>query len=138
MPTRQKGKPAARARKARLPQRRQSTDRRGRAASSCSARDGLPTWAYKLIEECEREDMQRAVLLARYTGQRQSDVLRMAPSDIKDSGIVVVQQKTGKELWVPLHPDLRDALEGWQGSPYVLDRKGNSYTPDRFRAAWAS
>ena len=81
--------------------------------------------------------MQRAVLLARYTGQRQADVLRMSPSDIEDGGINVVQQKTGKELWVPLHPDLRGALEGWHSSPYVLDRKGNGYTSDRFRAGWA-
>jgi integrase len=96
-----------------------------------------PSWAFKLINECGREDIKRAVLLARYTGQRQADVLRMTPRDIEDGGIVVVQQKTGKELWVPLHPDLRGALEGWGSSPYVLDRKGKSYTSDRFRAAWA-
>jgi integrase len=83
-----------------------------------------PAWAYKLIEECGREDMQRAVLLARYTGQRQADVLRMGPGDIEDGGIVVVQQKTGKELWVPLHPELRGALEGWDSSPYVVNRRG--------------
>ena len=63
--------------------------------------------AYKLIGECGKEDFQRAVLLARYTGQRQTDVLRMSPNDIEDGGINVVQQKTGKELWVPLHPGLR-------------------------------
>ena len=74
-----------------------------------------PAWAYKLIEECGREDMQRAVLLARYTGQSQADVLRMSPSDIEDGGINVVQQKTGKELWVPLHPDLRGAMRGLGG-----------------------
>ena len=96
-----------------------------------------PAWAYKLIEECGREDMQRAVLLARYTGQRQADVLRMSPSDIDDGGINVTQQKTGKELWVPLHPNLRIVLEGWAGSPYVLNRKGKPYTSDRFRTAWA-
>ena len=76
-----------------------------------------PAWAYKLIEEHAREDTQRAVLLARYTGQRQADVLRMAPSNIEDGGINVTQQKTGKELWVPLHPDLRDALEKWTARP---------------------
>jgi integrase len=79
-----------------------------------------PAWAYKLIDECEREDIQRAVLLARFTGQRQADVLRMSPGDIEDGGINVVQQKTGKELWVPLHPDLRGALESWSSSPYVV------------------
>ena len=96
-----------------------------------------PVWAFKLIDECGREDIQRAVLLARFTGQRQADVLRMSPNDIEDGGINVVQQKTGKELWVPLHPDLRGALEGWCSSPYVVNRKGEPYTPERFRSAWA-
>jgi integrase len=63
-----------------------------------------PLWAYKLIEEHAREDMRRAVILARYTGQRQSGVLRMGPDDMEDGGINVVQQKTGKELWVPCMP----------------------------------
>lgn len=95
-----------------------------------------PAWAYGLIDEHAREDVRRAVLLARYTGQRQEDVLMMAPEHIEDGGIVVVQQKTGKELWVPLHADLRGALEGWSGSPYVLTPKDEPYTPERFRAAW--
>ena len=83
------------------------------------------------------QDIKRAVMLARYTGQRQADVLRIAPEHIEDGGIVVVQQKTGKELWVPLHADLRGALEGWISSPYVVNRKGEYYTPERFRSAWA-
>jgi integrase len=78
------------------------------------------------------------VLLARYTGQRQADVLRMAPEHIEDGGIVVVQQKTGKELWVPLHSDLKTATESWGSSPYVVDRKGKPYTAVRFRAAWSA
>ena len=95
-----------------------------------------PSWAYSLIEEHAREDVQRAVLLARYTGQRQADVLRMSPHHIEDDGINVIQQKTGKQLWVPLHANLRGALTSWDGSPYVRTPKGCSYTPDGFRAAW--
>lgn len=95
-----------------------------------------PVWAYSLIEEHAREDVRRAVLLARYTGQRQSDVLRMAPGDVEDGGINVVQQKTGKELWVPLHDDLVGALEGWSCSPFVQTPKGEAYNTDRFQAAW--
>jgi hypothetical protein len=52
-----------------------------------------PAWAYKLIDECGREDIKSAVLLARHTGQRQADVLRMAPEHIEDGGIVVVQHR---------------------------------------------
>jgi hypothetical protein len=95
-----------------------------------------PAWAYGLIEEHAREDMQRAVLLARYTGQRQADVLRMGPEHVEDGGIFVVQQKTGKQLWLPLHADLKGAVASWSSSPYVHTPKGERYTPDRFRAAW--
>ena len=38
---------------------------------------------------------------------------------------------------MPLHANLRDALERWTGSPYVQTSKGKAYTADRFRAAWA-
>ena len=41
-----------------------------------------PLWAYSLVTEYASEDMLRAVLLARYTGQRQEDVLRMAPEHV--------------------------------------------------------
>jgi len=47
-----------------------------------------------------------------------------------------VQQKTGKELWVPLHADLRAELETWDGSPYVRTPKGTPYGSGAFRAAW--
>jgi integrase len=77
-----------------------------------------PLWAFSLVTEHASEDMLRAVLLARYTGQRQEDVLRMGPGDVEDGGINVVQQKTGKELWLPFHCNLKAALEDWSGSPY--------------------
>jgi len=37
----------------------------------------------------------------------------MGPKDVEDGGINVTQQKTGKELWVPLHDDLGGALDSW-------------------------
>jgi integrase len=95
-----------------------------------------PSWAYALVYEHGREDMRRAVKLACYTGQRQEDVLMMASGHLEDGGIFVVQQKTGKELWIPLHADLRAELETWSSSPYVVTPKGEPYTPERFRAAW--
>ena len=44
------------------------------------------------------------------TGQRIGDVLEMRWSHIQDGGFVVRQNKTGKELWVPILPDLQAAL----------------------------
>ena len=84
--------------------------------------------------------MRRAIWLARYTGQRQADVLRMSKADIEDGGIKVTQQKTGKELWIPLHQDLREEMRSWQVNPpwtFAQDPKGRPYTTDRFREAWS-
>jgi integrase len=88
-----------------------------------------PSWAFKLIDETGREDIKRAVLLARYTGQRQADVLRMNHKDIEDGGILVTQQKTGKELWVPLHPALKDALEGLEQLAVCGEPEGRAVHP---------
>lgn len=45
------------------------------------------------------------------TGQRIGDVLGMRWSDIQEGGFVIRQSKTGKELWVPILPDLQAALD---------------------------
>ena len=45
-----------------------------------------PAWAYELINEHAREDMRRAVLLARHTGQRQADVIRMSRATSRTVG----------------------------------------------------
>lgn len=96
-------------------------------------------WAFRLIETHAREDMSRAVWLARYTGQRQADVIRMSKSDIEDGGTRVIQQKTGKELWIPLHQSLKKEMNRWKVRPpwtFVQTPKGKLYDPERFRAAW--
>ena len=45
------------------------------------------------------------------TGQRIGDVLEMRWSDIQDSAFVIKQNKTSKELWVPILPELQIALD---------------------------
>jgi integrase len=60
----------------------------------------------------------------------------MGPQDVDDGGLNVRQQKTGKQLWVPIHRDLKAAMAGWDGSPFVQKPRGGGYTPDQFRAAW--
>lgn len=56
-----------------------------------------------------RERLAFALLL--YTGQRLSDVVRMTWRHIKDGAIRVRQQKTGAEIDVALHPELRAILK---------------------------
>ena len=48
--------------------------------------------------------------LALYFGHRRSDITQVRPADIEAAGGNVVQQKTGKPLWIPIHPNLRDVL----------------------------
>ncbi|MBU2981980.1 tyrosine-type recombinase/integrase [Lentibacter algarum] len=45
------------------------------------------------------------------TGQRIGDVLEMRWSDIEGGGVVVRQNKTGKELWIPILPELQAVLD---------------------------
>jgi len=93
-----------------------------------------PAWAFDLIESHAAEGLRRAVWLARYTGQRQADVLRMSKADLEDGGIKVKQQKTGKELWIPLHQSLREEMRGWEVTPpwvFVQDAKGCPYSTEQ-------
>ena len=68
------------------------------------------------------------------TPQRQSDVLRMAPGDVEDGGINVVQQKTGRVV----APSRRSGgcAGGLELLPFVQTPKGEAYNTDRSQAAW--
>ncbi len=55
------------------------------------------------------------------TGQRIGDVLEMRWSDIQGGAFVIRQNKTGKELWVPILPELQAALDSAsRHSLYIL------------------
>lgn len=56
-------------------------------------------------------DLRLAVMLALHTGQRISDVVRMAWTNIQDGGITVRQKKTGKQVFIPFTPDLSVEIE---------------------------
>jgi enterobacteria phage integrase len=61
-----------------------------------------------------------AFALHLYTGQRRSDVARMAWTDVADNAINVVQAKTGVRLTIPLHPNLSVALRAWPRKHVVM------------------
>lgn len=70
-------------------------------------------WPEALIEKAleTAEPLTRlAIVLCLYTGQRIGDVCAMERSHIKDDVIQVVQEKTGKTVWVPLHYRLKEEL----------------------------
>jgi enterobacteria phage integrase len=69
------------------------------------------------------------------TGQRRSDVVRMAWSHMtEDSKIAVVQQKTGRRLLIPLHRDLVTALAKAKHEhvTVITTAYGKAFTVDGF------
>jgi integrase len=82
-----------------------------------------------------------AFALHLFTGQRRSDVCKMAWPDVDVAGqsIRVVQAKTGAKLMVPLHAELREALAAWPrkhvailttayGKPFAVAGYGNWFS----------
>jgi len=52
-----------------------------------------------------------ALYLLLFTGQRRSDVVRMGRQHVRVGVVTVVQQKTGTQLEIPVHPTLAAELE---------------------------
>lgn len=85
----------------------------------------IPRWPDTEINkfiETAPEYLSRTLALALYTGQRRSDLVNMEWDDIVDDHIHVIQQKTGKELFIPIHPRLKIMLDGPRKPilPYIL------------------
>lgn len=73
-----------------------------------------------------------AYAMALYTGQRRADLARWTRRhyDATAGTMTVKQEKTGKELAIPMHSALREALEAWKPQHIVLlahpDGRGTS------------
>jgi integrase len=77
--------------------------------------DGHDTWSDEQIAQFEarhpigsRERLAFALLV--HTGQRRSDILRMGRQHIHDGVLTIKQQKTGEEVFIPVHPELAAAI----------------------------
>jgi integrase len=78
-----------------------------------------------------RERLAMALLL--YTGQRSGDVRLMGEQHIEDGGIRVRQQKTGNELLIPIHPELRQVLTAARGHLcFIINNNGSPYSAGGF------
>jgi integrase len=80
-----------------------------------------PPWLDHHVETAikhARPDLARFVVLAAYTGQRISDLVKMRWRHVRTErgfrGIQVVQTKTGKVLWIPLVDDLLPYIDAWE------------------------
>lgn len=78
-----------------------------------------------------------ALELFLWTDQRRCDVHRMGRAQIRDGRLPVVQQKTGKTLWIAVAPQLLEAIVALPKeltSPFcfIVSRKGTAYTKESF------
>lgn len=95
-------------------------------------------WPEPVLEAGLASDHARtrlAVHLLYFTGQRIGDVCKMRWSDVRDGEIYVVQQKTGKRLWIPMLAELREELERTpkRGLSIITERDGKQMTPQVIR-----
>lgn len=101
-------------------------------------------WPEDLVAKgLSNEQLGFPIALLYYTGQRIGDVCKMRWTDIEDGVVHVVQQKTGKELWVPIHSGLGAILEAQPRAVETLlfGPKGKPRRPSTLRAqlqAWAA
>lgn len=112
---------------------------------------------YKEIDRWEESEIDRfcstapahikdAMMLALYTGQRRSDLIRMEWSDYRDGMIHVKQRKTDAELFIPVHPKLKLHLErmaqrprgkyAWAQNRMLLNMYGHPWDGESLRAAF--
>jgi integrase len=63
------------------------------------------------------EPLRRAVMLARYTGQRRGDLCAMRWSQYDGATLRVTQQKTRTPLVIPVAAALRAELDAWRSGP---------------------
>lgn len=76
---------------------------------------GFHTWTEDEIAQYRAHhrlgtNARLAMELMLWTGQRRSDAIRMGRQHIKDGRIHVVQKKGGKGLWLPVAPQLLEAI----------------------------
>lgn len=84
-------------------------------------------WPEDLVEAALKDEkIGLPTALLYFTAQRIGDVCRMRWEDIDGDVIHVRQQKTGKELVIPIHVDLAEALEQAprRGETILADAKG--------------
>jgi integrase len=74
--------------------------------------------------------VRRGIMLALYTGQRGSDVVRLGWTDIDEGGFRLTQRKTKREVWCPIVPELASEMAAWEKlpGPFLRQSDGRPYS----------
>jgi integrase len=100
---------------------------------------GFYTWTEQDIAAFEDKHpigsrARLALALLLYTAQRRADVVKMGRQHVRDGLIHIRQSKTGKTLAIPLHPELRAALDAAAADnmTFLTAANGRPLHPDSF------
>jgi integrase len=101
--------------------------------------DGFQTWSEEDIAVFRRHHAvgtraRLALELLLATAQRRGDVIRMGRQHIRNGVLSIRQNKTGAELKIPVHPDLRIVLDATPSDhlTFLTTASGKSFTSDGF------
>jgi integrase len=105
--------------------------------------DGFHTWTDDEIEQFEAhhpigKKPRLALALLFYTAQRRGDVVRMGRQHIRETPegpvLYVKQRKTGKELLIPIYPELRAVLDATPSEhlTFLVTATGKPYGDNHF------
>ncbi len=85
------------------------------------------------------QQLQLALVLALWTGQRQGDLLRLPWSAYDGSHLRLLQSKTGRRIVMPAGAPLKALLDATERrSPSILTNSyGRPWTSDGFRTSWS-
>lgn len=97
-------------------------------------------WPLALVAQVQNElrpELWNVVAVALYTGQRLGDCLKMRWDQVKDNMIYVKQDKTNKELSIPIHKALNLTLESIprRAVTILTNSKGTPWLSG-FQASW--
>lgn len=90
-------------------------------------------------------DMRMAMMLAKWTGQRQGDLLGLTWSGYDGTHIKLRQGKTGRQVRIKVYSELKKALDGAKRRTLTIlapsrkvDGQLKGWTSDGFRASWSA
>jgi integrase len=103
------------------------------------AAGGHYTWNEDDIASFERRHpigtkARLALALLLYTGQRRADVLALGWQHVRGGYVHLRQQKTGRPLAIPIHPELQAVLDATPADnlTFLVSERGRPFYPDAF------
>jgi len=101
--------------------------------------DGFHCWTDGEIAQFEAHHpigskSRLALALLLYTAQRRGDVIKIGRQHIRAGALTVKQEKTGKPLVIPVHPELRAILDATPSEhlTFLVTTTGKPYGPNHF------